>query len=84
VGLCCRVATGSSDAALGRELAEHGVYARKRWEWRRGGEANVVQSSRFTYANAVSRGGTGTGPEAFNAHPLHRATIGSGCRGLSW
>ena len=32
MGLCCRVATGSSDATPEKKLAKCGVYVQKRWE----------------------------------------------------
>jgi hypothetical protein len=52
VGLCCRVATGSSDAALGGELAEHGVYAQKRWECG-GGEERQMWCTTRAYCGSV-------------------------------
>jgi hypothetical protein len=85
VGLCCRVATGSSDATLERKLAE-------RWSvmFRSGGSGEEWQilelPSHLQCLPGAHRNRAGGGPylNMPTIHPLDRATIGLGCRYLSW
>jgi len=58
VGLCCRAATGSSDATPERKLAEHGVYAQKRWECG-GGEERQMRCRRRAPASRWARNRNG-------------------------